>query len=82
MAKSSRSIAQVVAQATKGMAMPSNPPIVQLQGFTPYGIKGQVVMFAKQGVIAADMQDAATRALAGQDYLVQEAELQTKDVEY
>ena len=82
MAKSSRSIAQVVAQATKGMAMPANPPIVQLQGFTPYGIKGQVVMFAKQGVIAADMQDAATRALAGQDYLVQEAELQTKDIEH
>ncbi|MDT7507442.1 mechanosensitive ion channel [Bifidobacterium sp. H6bp22N] len=81
-AKSSRSIAQVVAQATKGMAMPSNPPIVQLQGFTPYGIKGQVVMFAKQGVIAADMQDAATRALAGQDYLVQEAKPQTNDIEH
>jgi len=36
-------------------------------------------MFAKQGVIAADMQDAATRALAGQDYLVQEAELQSEN---
>lgn len=80
-AKSSHSIAQVVAQATKGMAMPSNPPIAQLQGFTPYGIKGQVVMFAKQGVIAADMQDAATRALAGQDYLVQEVELQIGGME-
>ena len=74
MARASRSIAQTVSKATQGMAMPANPPIVQFQGFTPYGIKGQVVMFARQGVMASDMQDAATRALAGQDYLVQEAE--------
>ena len=77
MARSSRSIAMTVTQATKGMSMSTNPPIVQFQGFTPYGIKGQVVMFAKQGVVAADMQDAATRALAGQDYLVQETELES-----
>jgi len=38
-------------------------------------------MFAKQGVIAADMQDAATRALAGQDYLVQEAKSQIGGME-
>ena len=74
MTRASRSIAQTVSKATQGMAMPANPPIVQFQGFTPYGIKGQVVMFARQGVMASDMQDAATRALAGQDYLVQEAE--------
>lgn len=76
MTRASRSIAHTVSKATQCMAMPANPPIVQFQGFTPYGIKGQVVMFARQGVMASDMQDAATRALAGQDYLVQEAELE------
>lgn len=74
--EASRSIAGIVANATQGMSMPANKPIVQLQGFTPYGVRGQVVMFAKQGVMAADMQDAATRSLVGQDYLVQETELE------
>lgn len=77
MTLAAQSIARTVAAATEGMTMAGNPPIVQFRGFTPYGITGQVVMFAKRGVAAADMQDAATRALAGKDYLVQNAGLET-----
>lgn len=65
-------IKKTVEHSTKTLMMPGNPPIVQFQGFSPYGVNGKVVMFAKHGVVAADMQDAATRALAGQPYLVQD----------
>lgn len=66
-----QAIAKTVERATGSLMMPGNPPVVQFQGFSPYGVSGQVVMFAKQGIAAASMQDAATRALSGQPYLVQ-----------
>ncbi|AKV56219.1 transporter [Bifidobacterium actinocoloniiforme DSM 22766] len=68
-----QSIAQRVETATSAMMLPGKPPVVQFQGFSPYGATGQVVMFAKPGVAASDMQDAATRALSNQPYLVQDS---------
>ncbi|BDR53552.1 transporter [Bombiscardovia nodaiensis] len=72
-----KAIAQTVEQATSSMMMPGNPPIVQFQGFSPYGVSGQVVMFAKRGIVSASMQDAATRSLSGQPYLLQDSQLTT-----
>ncbi|RBP99882.1 mechanosensitive ion channel family protein [Bifidobacterium xylocopae] len=70
-----KAITKAVQAATGHMMMAGNPPIVQFQGFSPYGISGQVIMFAKKGVVAATMQDAATRALSGEPYLVQDPAL-------
>jgi small-conductance mechanosensitive channel len=59
-------------KATQSMMMPQNPPVVQFTGFSTYGVCGQVVMFAKQNIAAALMQDAATRALSQRPYLIRQ----------
>lgn len=66
-------IVNAVEAATGDIALPGNPPIVKFNGFTPYGIEGKVLLFTKPDVLLSTMQDRATRALAGEGFLVQNA---------
>ena len=46
-----------------------NPPLVKFTGFTPYGTTGEVLLFAKPGVLHSTVVDTAARALGGADWL-------------
>ncbi|OZG58129.1 transporter [Bifidobacterium tissieri] len=70
-----RQIVATVQAATDDIMLPDNPPIVKFNGFSPYGIEGKVLLFTKPGVLLSTMQDRATRALAGEGFLVQNAAL-------
>lgn len=66
-------ITDMVNAQTQSIMLPDNPAIVKFTGFSPYGITGNVMAFAKQGVFLSTMQDRVTRVLAGQGFLVQNA---------
>ena len=69
-------VAEKILSAVKTAAgdrlLKSIPPMVNYQGFSPFGMQGEVWMFVAPGVLIADVQDLATRALAGADYLAQD----------
>nr|WP_229714797.1 mechanosensitive ion channel domain-containing protein [Galliscardovia ingluviei] len=66
-------ITDLVNTQTQDVMLPGNPALVKFTGFSPYGITGNVMAFAKQGMFLSTMQDRVTRALAGQGFLVQDA---------
>lgn len=68
-----RAIIAAVGRRTSGQTDPDHPPIVQFRDFSPYGIEGAVLMFAKPGVFASTLQDEAIRALANADFIEQRA---------
>ncbi|MBT1173479.1 mechanosensitive ion channel family protein [Bifidobacterium sp. MA2] len=51
---------------------PENPPIVKFTGFSPYGMEGQILLFAREGVLLSTVKDRAARAIADADYLVRD----------
>ena len=71
-AKVSQDILERVTRATADMALAGQPPLVKFTGFSPYGMTGQVLVFAREGVLASTIADMATRAIAGADYLVED----------
>lgn len=71
-AASMRMIA-TVGEATAQYTADGNPPLVKFTGFSPYGVEGQIMVFAKPGVFASTIRDAAVRSLAGMDFLEQRA---------
>ncbi|WP_169241677.1 mechanosensitive ion channel family protein [Bifidobacterium olomucense] len=70
----SRDLVACVAQATAGVAQEGRGPIVKFVGFSPYGVTGQVLVFAAPGILLSTVRDLATRAIAetGQRYLVED----------
>ena len=60
-------------EATAQYTADGNPPIVKFTGFSPYGVEGQIMVFAKPGVFASTIRDAAVRSLAGMDFFEQRA---------
>ena len=70
-----RRIMAAVERGTKDVAMEGSKPIVKFTGFTPYGIEGQVLVFAKPDLLLSTAQDAAVRSLSGADFLEQRAAL-------
>lgn len=69
----SRRIIARVQEATAEFADPGSTPLVKFTGFSPYGIEGEVLIFAKPGIFLSTVRDAAVRALADADYLEQRA---------
>lgn len=53
--------------ATGDLSAPGRKPMVRLTGFSPYGVEGEVVLFARDGVAPAALADRAARAIAGMD---------------
>lgn len=51
---------------------PEKETLVKFTGFTPYGLEGHVLLFAKEGVLTSTVQDQAARVIAmcNSDYLV------------
>jgi hypothetical protein len=47
--------------------------VVNFTGFTPYGVEGQVLLFAKPGVLLSTVRDKAVRALADAEFIEQRA---------
>ena len=72
-AASMRMIA-TVGKATAEYAADGNPPLVKFTGFSPYGMTGQVLVFAREGVLPSTVRDMAARAIAGSGtkYLVED----------
>ena len=60
-------------EATAQYTADGNPPIVKFTGFSPYGVEGQIMVFAKPGVFASTIRDVAVRSLAGMDFFEQRA---------
>ena len=56
------------------MALEGQPPLVKFTGFSPYGMTGQVLVFAREGVLPSTIKDMAARAIAGSgtEYLVED----------
>ena len=69
----SERIITAVTAATEDIMLPDNPPLVKFNGFSPYGVEGQVLVFTKPGVLLSTMQDRAARAIAHEGFLVQNA---------
>ena len=59
----------LVSKATQQYAIPDKPPKVRFQGFSINGTQGEVWVYARPGVLASTVQDEASRALAGQDFI-------------
>ncbi|KFI49443.1 mechanosensitive ion channel family protein [Bifidobacterium biavatii] len=68
-----RRIVTAVSAGTAGVAVDGTTPLVKFTGFSPYGIEGQVLVFAKSGVLLSTARDAAVRALADADFIEQRA---------
>ena len=68
-------IVDAVRRATdeRALALPGTTPVVRFTGFSPYGIEGQVLVFAADGVLHSTVRDCAARAIAGADFLEQRA---------
>jgi small-conductance mechanosensitive channel len=66
-------IVVTVERATTDLADPAAPPSVSFTGFSPYGVQGNIIMFAKPDVALGKLSDAAVRALASADFIEQRA---------
>ncbi|MDN6769222.1 MAG: mechanosensitive ion channel family protein, partial [Bifidobacterium mongoliense] len=62
-----------VIAATGDLALPAPVPAVQFTGFSPYGLEGNVVLFAKPDIARTTVNDAVVRALAHADFIEQRA---------
>lgn len=69
----SRRAIAAVRTATAAMAEESPEPAVRFTGFSPYGMEGSVVLFAKPDVLPSVVSDAVVRALADADFIEQRA---------
>ncbi|MDN6783217.1 MAG: mechanosensitive ion channel family protein [Bifidobacterium mongoliense] len=69
----SRRIAAAVIAATGDLALPAPVPAVRFTGFSPYGLEGNVVLFAKPDIALPTVNDAVVRALAHADFIEQRA---------
>ncbi|PLS31440.1 transporter [Bifidobacterium margollesii] len=67
----SEEIISTVTEAAADLMLPDYAPLVKFVGFTPYGVDGRILVFAKPGVLFSTVQDRVTRALAGRDFIVQ-----------
>ena len=70
----SRDILDRVTKATADVTLEGQPPLVKFTGFSPYGMTGQVLVFAREGVLPSTVRDMAARAIAGSGtkYLVED----------
>ena len=70
----SRDILDRVTKATADVTLEGQPPLVKFTGFSPYGMTGQVLVFAREGVLPSTVRDMAARAIAGSgtEYLVED----------
>ncbi|MBT1173994.1 mechanosensitive ion channel [Bifidobacterium sp. LC6] len=70
----SHDILALVTAATADLALEGQPPLVKFTGFSPYGLTGEVLLFARQGVLLSTIRDKAARAIAESDqqYLVED----------
>ncbi len=66
-------ILHAIQPAIREYADPQREPVVKFTGFSPYGIEGEVWVFARRGVFISTVKDATTRALVSCDYLEQRA---------
>ena len=65
---------EFTAKASGDVALEGQPPLVKFTGFSPYGMTGQVLVFAREGVLPSTIKDMAARAIAGSgtEYLVED----------
>ncbi|MFT9397461.1 MAG: mechanosensitive ion channel domain-containing protein [Bifidobacterium psychraerophilum] len=70
--QTAQQVLAITSKASNGLSTPSIPSVVRFQGFTAFGISAELWVFAKPEVMPALLQDTVVRALAGQDFLVQE----------
>ena len=70
----SQDILDRVTKATADVALEGQPPLVKFTGFSPYGMTGQVLVFAREDVLPSTIKDMAARAIAGSgtEYLVED----------
>lgn len=70
----SQDILDRVTKATADVTLEGQPPLVKFTGFSPYGMTGQVLVFAREGVLPSTVRDMAARAIAGSGtkYLVED----------
>ena len=70
----SQDILDRVTKATADVVLEGQPPLVKFTGFSPYGMTGQVLVFAREGVLPSTVRDMAARAIAGSgtEYLVED----------
>lgn len=61
----SQGILDRVTRTTADMTLEGQPLLVRFTNFSPYGIAGQVFVFAREGVLFSTIKDMATRAIAG-----------------
>ena len=65
-------IIALVSEATSGMCVPGETPLVKFSGFCSTGAKGNVYLFASFQQFPSTVANAATRVLIGADFLVQD----------
>ena len=53
----SRDILDRVTKATADVTLEGQPPLVKFTGFSPYGMTGQVLVFAREGVLPSTVRD-------------------------
>lgn len=68
-----RRIVAAVSKQTAAYTNAATRPSVQFTAFSPYGIEGQVLLFAKPGVFPSKIRDEVIRALANADFIEQRA---------
>lgn len=62
-----KELLSMINESAHSMMDPKLPPIVRLTGFSPAGITGNIVAFAKPGLPSPKLVDAVTRAVSASD---------------
>lgn len=72
-AEVSRTVVEVVGASTSTLTLSTPKPSAVFTGFSPYGLEGNVMLFAKPDVPLSTVRDAVVRALANADFIEQRA---------
>ena len=70
-------------QSAHGLMDPQSPPIVRLTGFSPAGVTGNIIAYAKPHASQAQLIDAVTRSVSSSDLftdLVASGDAKARDV--
>lgn len=62
-------IARDVAEAVEDLALRGSVPLVRLTGASPFGLTGEILVFAGAGVLPGVIRDRAAQAIAGAAWL-------------
>lgn len=62
--KVSDAVVKAVNEQMSDLLNPEKAPLVKFTGFSPYGLEGHLLMFAREGVLTSTVQDHAARLIA------------------